>query len=393
MIPYGRQNINQADIDAVIDVLRSDFLTQGPVVPAFENAVAKYCGTQHAVAVNSATSALHIACLALGVGHGDTVWTSPITFVASANCALYCGAKVDFVDIDPNTYNLSVDRLKEKLEQAQQTGNVPKVVIPVHLCGQSCDMAGIYALSQHYGFKIIEDASHAIGGRYKDEPIGNCRFSDITVFSFHPVKIITTGEGGIALTNDNQSAKRMQLLRSHGITSDKADLSPRPKEELWNYQQIYLGYNYRMTDIQAALGLSQMQRLNDFVSKRHTIATRYNQMLSALPVVQPWQHPDSYSSFHLYVIRLKLDEISKTHREVYEMLRAAGVLVNLHYIPVYRQPYYEQMGFSAGYCAEAEQYYSEAISLPMYPGLTEQQQDYVVSALENALSGQGRRDS
>lgn len=386
MIPYGRQNINQADIDAVIDVLRSDFLTQGPVVPAFENAVAKYCGTQHAVAVNSATSALHIACLALGVGHGDTVWTSPITFVASANCALYCGAKVDFVDIDPNTYNLSVDRLKEKLEQAQQTGNVPKVVIPVHLCGQSCDMAGIYALSQHYGFKIIEDASHAIGGRYKDEPIGNCRFSDITVFSFHPVKIITTGEGGIALTNDNQSAKRMQLLRSHGITSDKADLSPRPKEELWNYQQIYLGYNYRMTDIQAALGLSQMQRLNDFVSKRHTIATRYNQMLSALPVVQPWQHPDSYSSFHLYVIRLKLDEISKTHREVYEMLRAAGVLVNLHYIPVYRQPYYEQMGFSAGYCAEAEQYYSEAISLPTYPGLTEKQQLYVVNCLIKQVS-------
>ena len=386
MIPYGRQNINQADIDAVIDVLRSDFLTQGPVVPAFENAVAKYCGTQHAVAVNSATSALHIACLALGVGHGDTVWTSPITFVASANCALYCGAKVDFVDIDPNTYNLSVDRLKEKLEQAQQTGNVPKVVIPVHLCGQSCDMAGIYALSQHYGFKIIEDASHAIGGRYKDEPIGNCRFSDITVFSFHPVKIITTGEGGIALTNDNQSAKRMQLLRSHGITSDKADLSPRPKEELWNYQQINLGYNYRMTDIQAALGLSQMQRLNEFVTVRHIIATRYIQMLSALPVVQPWQHPDSYSSFHLYVIRLKLDEISKTHREVYEMLRAAGVLVNLHYIPVYRQPYYEEMGFSAAYCAEAEQYYSEAISLPIYPGLTEKQQLYVVNCLIKQVS-------
>ena len=386
MIPYGRQNINQADIDAVIDVLRSDFLTQGPVVPAFENAVAKYCGTQHAVAVNSATSALHIACLALGVGHGDTVWTSPITFVASANCALYCGAKVDFVDIDPNTYNLSVDRLKEKLEQAQQTGNVPKVVIPVHLCGQSCDMAGIYALSQHYGFKIIEDASHAIGGRYKDEPIGNCRFSDITVFSFHPVKIITTGEGGIALTNDNQSAKRMQLLRSHGITSDKADLSPRPKEELWNYQQINLGYNYRMTDIQAALGLSQMQRVNDFVSMRHTIATRYNQMLSALPVVQPWQHHDGYTSYHLYVIRLKLDEISKTHREVYEMLRAAGVLVNLHYIPVYRQPYYEEMGFSAAYCAEAEQYYSEAISLPIYPGLTEKQQLYVVNCLIKQVS-------
>ena len=393
MIPYGRQNINQADIDAVVEVLRSDFLTQGPVVTEFEKAVVAYCNAKHAVAVNSATSALHIACLVLGVGKGDLVWTSPITFVASANCALYCGAEVDFVDIDPQTYNLSVDRLKEKLILAEKAGRLPKVVIPVHLCGQPCDMEGIHALSQQYGFKIIEDASHAIGGRYKDEPVGNCQYSDITVFSFHPVKIITTGEGGIALTNNNQLAKSMRHLRSHGITTDPADMHPRPERELWNYQQINLGYNYRMTDIQAALGLSQMQRVNDFVSMRHTIATRYNQMLSALPVVQPWQHHDGYTSYHLYVIRLKLDEISKTHREVYEMLRAAGVLVNLHYIPVYRQPYYEQMGFSAGYCAEAEQYYSEAISLPMYPGLTEQQQDYVVSALENALSGQGRRDS
>ena len=393
MIPYGRQNINQADIDAVVEVLRSDFLTQGPVVPEFEKAVVAYCNAKHAVAVNSATSALHIACLVLGVGKGDLVWTSPITFVASANCALYCGAEVDFVDIDPQTYNLSVDRLKEKLILAEKAGRLPKVVIPVHLCGQSSDMSGIHALSQQYGFKIIEDASHAIGGRYKDEPVGNCQYSDITVFSFHPVKIITTGEGGLALTNNNQLAKSMRLLRSHGITTDTEDMHPRPEGELWNYQQINLGYNYRMTDIQAALGLSQMQRLNEFVTVRHAIAKRYNQMLSALPVVQPWQHPDSYSSFHLYVIRLKLDEISKTHRGVYEMLRAAGVLVNLHYIPVYRQPYYEQMGFSAGYCTEAEQYYSEAISLPMYPGLTEQQQDYVVSALNNALSGQGRRDS
>ena len=393
MIPYGRQDINQLDIQAVVDVLRSDFLTQGPVVPAFENAVTTYCNSKYAVAVNSATSALHIACLALGVGKGDIVWTSPITFVASSNCALYCGATVDFVDIDPQTYNLSVERLEEKLIKAEKAGTLPKVVIPVHLCGQPCDMEGIHALSKYYGFKIIEDASHAIGGRYKDEPVGNCQYSDITVFSFHPVKIITTGEGGIALTNNDQLAKSMRHLRSHGITTDPADMHPRPERELWNYQQINLGYNYRMTDIQAALGLSQMQRVNDFVSMRHTIATRYNQMLSALPVVQPWQHHDGYTSYHLYVIRLKLDEISKTHREVYEMLRAAGVLVNLHYIPVYRQPYYEQMGFSAGYCAEAEQYYSEAISLPMYPGLTEQQQDYVVSALENALSGQGRRDS
>ena len=316
MIPYGRQDINQADIDAVVEVLRSDFLTQGPVVPAFEKAVSNYCGSQHAVAVNSATSALHIACLALGVGKGDIVWTSPITFVASANSALYCGATVDFVDIDPKTYNLSVDCLKEKLAQAEKTGRLPKVLIPVHLCGQPCDIAAIHALSLQYGFKIIEDASHAIGGRYKDECIGNCRYSDITVFSFHPVKIITTGEGGMALTNVHQLSKRMKLLRSHGITTEVADMHARPPQELWNYQQIDLGFNYRMTDIQAALGLSQMQRLDEFVVKRYNIAKRYDQMLTNLPVITPWQHPDSYSSYHLYVIRLKLDEINKMHRHV-----------------------------------------------------------------------------
>jgi len=392
MIPYGRQDINQADIEAVVEVLRSDFLTQGPVVPEFEKAVSTYCGAKHAVAVNSATSALHIACLALGVSKGDIVWTSPITFVASANCALYCGAQVDFVDIDPKTYNLSVDQLQEKLEQAEQTDTLPKVVIPVHFSGQSCDMAGIHALSQQYGFKIIEDASHAIGGRYKNEPIGNCRYSDITVFSFHPVKIITTGEGGMAITNNEQLAKRMRLLRSHGITSDKLEMHLRLPEEIWNYQQISLGFNYRMTDIHAALGLSQMHRLDEFVAKRHTIAKRYDQMLSDLPIIIPWQHPDGYSSYHLYIIRLKLGEINKTHSKVYEALRAEGILVNLHYIPVYRQPYYEQMGFDAGYCSEAEQYYTEAISLPMYPRLTEEQQCYVVSTLRNALSGTNNRD-
>ena len=386
MIPYGRQDINQLDIQAVVDVLRSDFLTQGPVVPAFENAVTTYCNSKYAVAVNSATSALHIACLVLGVGKGDLVWTSPITFVASANCALYCGAEVDFVDIDPQTYNLSVDRLKEKLILAEKAGRLPKVVIPVHLCGQPCDMEGIHALSQQYGFKIIEDASHAIGGRYKGEPIGNCRYSDITVFSFHPVKIITSGEGGMALTNDIKLAKHMRLLRSHGITSDSADMQPRPSEELWNYQQIDLGFNYRMTDFHAALGLSQMQRLEEFVAKRHFIAKRYDNMLSDMPVLTPWQHSNGYSSYHLYIIRLKLDEIKKTHRQVYEALRAAGILVNLHYIPVYRQPYYEMMGFKLGYCAQAELFYSEAISLPMYPGLTEDQQDYVVTEIEKAIS-------
>ena len=385
MIPYGRQDISEADIRAVVDVLRSDFLTQGPAVPAFEKSVAAYCGARHAVAVNSATSALHIACLTLGVGKGDIVWTSPITFVASANCALYCGAQVDFVDIDPRTYNMSVERLAEKLAHAEKIGNLPKVVIPVHLCGQPCDMAGIHALSERYGFKIIEDASHAIGGKYRGEPIGNCHYSDITVFSFHPVKIITTGEGGMALTNDSQLARRMQLLRSHGITRDVNEMTHAP-DGPWFYQQIDLGYNYRMTDLQAALGLSQMQRLDEFVTKRHSIAKRYDQLLADLLVITPWQHADSYSGLHLYVIRLKLKEIVSTHRQVFEALRAAGIGVNLHYIPVHRQPYYEGLGFKAGHCPEAEQYYAEAISLPMYSGLTEAQQDKVIAALHQTTT-------
>lgn len=386
MIPYGRQDISDADIEAVANVLRSDFLTQGPVVSAFENAVAGYCGAQHAVAVNSATSALHVACLALGVGKGDSVWTTPVTFVASANCALYCGATVDFVDIDPRTYNLSIERLAEKLATAARSGSLPKVVIPVHLCGQSCDMAGIYTLSQQYGFKIIEDASHAIGGRYQDEFIGNCRYSDITVFSFHPVKIITSGEGGMAVTNDDRLARRMQLLRSHGITSDAAEMFPRAPEELWNYQQISLGFNYRMSDIHAALGLSQLKRLDAFVAKRHAIAKKYGERLSGVPVVLPWQHPDTHSSYHLYIIRIRLGDVTGSHRQVYEALRAAGILVNLHYIPIYRQPYYAQMGFAAGYCPQAEQYYAEALSLPIYPGLTEADQDKVIADLTRALA-------
>ena len=299
MVPYGRQDINQLDIDAVIAVLQSDFLTQGPVVPAFEKAVSDHCGAQHAVAVNSATSALHIACLALGVGKGDSVWTTPTTFVASANCALYCGAMVDFVDIDPRTYNMSVERLAEKLAVAESAGKLPKVVIPVHLCGQPCDMAGIHKLGQQYGFKIIEDASHAIGGKFQDHPVGNGRYSTITVFSFHPVKIITTGEGGMAVTNDAALAKHLRLLRSHGISSAASDMQARPAHEIWNYQQIDLGFNYRMTDIQAALGVSQMTRLDEFVTKRHAIAQRYDLELSGLPMQTPWQHPDSHSAYHL----------------------------------------------------------------------------------------------
>lgn len=383
MIPYGRQDISEADIQAVVDVLRSDYLTQGPAVPAFEKSLADYCGARHAIAVNSATSALHIACLALGVGPNDVVWTSPITFVASANCALYCGASVDFVDIDPRTYNISLVHLTEKLAQAEISGNLPKVVIPVHLCGQPCDMAGIYALGQRYGFKIIEDASHAIGGRYKDEPVGNCRYSDITVFSFHPVKIITTGEGGMALTNDAQLAKQMKLLRSHGITREEGEMTHAP-DGPWYYQQIAFGFNYRMTDMQAALGLSQMQRLDEFVARRHMVAKQYAQLLADLPVVLPWQHEENRSALHLYMIRLKLKEIGKTHREVFEALRGAGIGVNLHYIPIYKQPYYQKIGFKFSELQEAERYYAEAISLPMYPGLTLAQQERVAGALREA---------
>lgn len=386
MIPYGRQDISQQDIDAVALVLRSDFLTQGPCVPAFEKSVAEHCGARHAVAVNSATSALHIACLALGAGKGDSVWTTPLTFVASANCALYCGAAVDFVDIDPRTYNLCPDALARKLAQAEKEGKLPKIVIPVHLCGQPCAMDRIYALSRRYGFKIIEDASHAIGGRFQGESIGNGHYSDITIFSFHPVKIITSGEGGMALTNDDSLADRLRRLRSHGITSTPKLMQPRPPQEIWNYQQIELGFNYRMTDIQAALGLSQMQRLEEFVARRHQLAQRYDQLLADLPLATPWQDPAGYSGFHLYVIRLNLQKIARTQRQVYDTLRTAGILVNLHYIPVYRQPYYQQMGFAAGYCPQAEQYYREALSIPLYPKLTFAEQDRVVSVLREAIA-------
>lgn len=386
MIPYGRQEISEVDIQAVIDVLRSDFLTQGPAVISFEKAVAEYCGARYATAVNSATSALHIACLALDVGPGDIVWTSPITFVASANCARYCGAEVDFVDIDPRTYNISVECLTEKLEMAAANGRLPKVVIPVHLCGQPCEMEAIHALSLQYGFRIIEDASHAIGGRYKGEPIGNCRYSDITVFSFHPVKIITTGEGGIALTNRPELANTMVRLRSHGITRDAAEMT-RASDGPWYYQQIELGFNYRMTDIQAALGMSQMQRLDMFVAKRHAVAKRYDQLLKDF-VTTPWQHADSYSGMHLYVIRLNKDAIKAGHRVVFERLRIAGIGVNLHYIPVYRHPYYARLGFNPSNFPEAERYYAEAISLPMFPGLTGEQQSEVVQRLITPIGHQ-----
>ncbi|MDW5378865.1 UDP-4-amino-4,6-dideoxy-N-acetyl-beta-L-altrosamine transaminase [Halomonas sp. HP20-15] len=384
MIPYGRQDIQQQDIDAVMAVLKSDFLTQGPVVPRFERGVAEKVGARHALAVNSATSALHIACLALGLGDGDWLWTSPITFVASANCGLYCGARVDFVDIDPQTYNLCPVALERKLVQAEREGRLPKVVVAVHLCGQPCDMQAIHALAEQYGFRIIEDASHAIGGEYRGEYIGNGRYSDVTVFSFHPVKIITTAEGGMALTNDDALAQRMYLLRSHGVTRDASLMTQEP-DGPWYYQQVELGFNYRMTELQAALGVSQLERLDEYVATRNALAARYDDLLADLPLTTPWQHPESYSGRHLYVIRLDLDGGLVSHRQAFETLRSQGIGVNLHYIPVHLQPYYRQMGFAEGDFPKAEAYYREAISLPLFPTMSEEQQDTVVAALKQAM--------
>jgi len=387
MIPYGRQDISDVDIEAVVSVLRSDFLTQGPVIPAFEDAVARYCGVLKGVAVNSATSALHISCLALDVGRGDIVWTSPISFVASANCALYCGASIDFVDVDPLTYNMSMDGLKAKLESAARDGKLPKVVIPVHLAGQSCEMATIKELGERYGFKIIEDASHAIGSKYRGEPVGNCRYSDITVFSFHPVKIITTGEGGMAVTNDLKLANRLTQLRSHGITRAPQEMTQVP-DGPWYYQQIDLGFNYRMTDIQAALGLSQIARLDEFLTKRRTIAKKYDDLLSDMWLKTPWQHAESCSSYHLYIVRLKKEEIKFSQKDIFERLRSYGIIVNLHYIPIYRHPYFTAMGFNRQNFPESEAYYSEAISLPIYPGLQENQQLEVVERIQAPVGHQ-----
>jgi UDP-4-amino-4,6-dideoxy-N-acetyl-beta-L-altrosamine transaminase len=404
-IPYGRQSISEQDVAAVCSVLRSDFLTQGPKVPEFEQAVAEYCNAGHAVAVNSGTSALHLACLALGLGPGDTLWTSPNTFVASANCALYCGASVDFVDIDPRTYNLCPQALEKKLRVAQQSGKLPKVVVPVHFSGQPCDMEAIHELGRQYGFRILEDASHALGGRYKNEPVGNCQYSDITVFSFHPVKSITTGEGGMAVTNDPALAQRMALLRSHGITRDHEKFENIGVKDSGNetkpstskpshfptfppsyyYEQIDLGFNYRMTDIQAALGLSQLQRLDAFVSRRSELAKRYDELLAGLALITPWQHPDGASAWHLYVVRLRLDRLRVTHRQVFEAMREQGVGVNLHYIPVHTQPYYRELGFQRGDFPEAEKYYQETLTLPLFPGMTEEEQDRVVEALKRIL--------
>ena len=383
-IPYGRQDISQEDIDTVVEVLRSDWITQGPKIAVFEKIVSDYCGAKYAVAVSSATAGLHIACLAAGLSQGDILWTSPNTFVASANCGLYCGATVDFVDIDPNTYNLSIEELERKLTEAENQGCLPKVVVPVHFSGQSCEMEKIAQLSAKYGFRVIEDAAHGIGGRYQGEPVGSCQFSDMAVFSFHPVKIITTGEGGMVLTNKEDLYEKLIRLRSHGITR-KVELMREESHGPWYYQQLELGFNYRMTDIQAALGASQMQRLDEFVKRRRFLAERYNQLLQDLPLVLPWQHPDTESSWHLYVIRLKLNKISKSHRQVFEDLRQAKIGVNLHYIPVHTQPYYKQLGFKWGDFPQAEQYYREAISIPLYYGLTEENQQIVAKNLARCI--------
>lgn len=384
IIPYARQDINDLDISAVIEVLRSNFLTQGPCVDRFENSVKSFCQAKEAIAVNSATSALHISCLALGVKPGDVIWTSPNSFVASSNCALYCGASVDFIDIDPLTYNMSIVALEEKLISSALQNKLPKVVIAVHFSGQPCNMETIFSLSQKYGFKVIEDASHAIGAQYKKHTVGSGAYSDITIFSFHPVKIITSGEGGMILTNNLDLAKKCKLLRSHGITSISDELNV-PSLEIWNYQQIDLGFNYRMTDIQAALGLSQMTRLDDFIAKRHNLAARYDKLLINLPLTRPWQHPDSLSAYHLYVIRLHTDKLKKGQRQVYDELRELGILVNLHYIPIYLHPFYLKMGFKRGYCPEAEQYFSQALSLPLHSGLSYADQDLVVSSIVQVL--------
>lgn len=396
MIPYGHQDINQADIDAVTEVLRADFITQGPVVPGFEAAVAARVKVRHAIAVNSGTSALHIACLALDLGPGDLLWTVPNTFVASANCARYCGADVDFVDIDPLSWNMSVPRLKEKLVRAKKETRLPKVVVPVHFAGLPTAQEAIRDLSLEFGFKVLEDAAHAIGASNNGEPVGSCRWSDISVFSFHPVKIITTAEGGMALTNDDELGERMAMLRTHGITRDPArlqhldheagsTLEDRGQPAPWYYEQEMLGFNYRMTDIQAALGRSQMRRIDEFIARRRALAARYDRQLADLPLLKPQRPSGMESAWHLYVVRLKLDQIRKSRRQIVDELRAAGVGANVHYIPVHTQPYYQRLGFKTGDFPDAERHYSEAISLPLYPGMTEAEQDQVVTALRNSL--------
>lgn len=382
MIYYGKQNIDNNDIQAVVDVLNSDFLTQGPAIVQFEKRVAEYCGAKYAVAVTNATSALHIACKAAGIGHGDTLWTSPITFTASANCGRYCGANVDFVDIDNDTYNMSAEALELKLKSVKAAGQkLPKVVVPVHLAGQSCDMERIQKLAREYGFTVLEDASHAIGADYKDTKVGSCKFSDMTVFSFHPVKIITTGEGGMVLTNNEELYKKLVLYRSHGITRD-AELMTHEADGPWYYQQVELGYNYRMTDLQAALGCSQMNRLDEFVARRRYLVDKYNEKLKGLPIKTPYVIADANPSWHLYIARVDFSKLNISKKDLFARMKEMGIMLNLHYIPVHTQPYYEKLGHKVGDFPVSEKYYTEAFTLPLFYNLTDEQQDEVVSALK-----------
>ena len=384
MIPYGKQDINQLDIDAVVDVLKSDFLTQGNQVDIFEKKLSNYCGVNYGVAVNSATSALHIACLALNLKPGDLIWTSPNSFVASANCALFCDAKVGFVDIDPLSYNLCVDKLEEKLIDARNRNKLPKIVIPVHFAGQSCNMLKIHHLSKEYGFKVIEDASHAIGSKYLDFPVGGCKYSDITVFSFHPVKIITTGEGGMAMSNSKKLTEKMKLFRSHGVTRD-TNLISKEKHKLYYYEQIELGFNYRMTELQAALGISQMNRLDNFVNSRHKLKKRYDLMLENECLIKPYQNPDCFSSLHLYPIKVNLTEHKNSRDKIFNRLRDSGIGVNVHYIPIHTHPYFKGLGFKEGDFPIAEEYYSKAISIPLFQSMTFDEQDKVIESINTIL--------
>jgi UDP-4-amino-4,6-dideoxy-N-acetyl-beta-L-altrosamine transaminase len=384
MIPYGKQSISKSDIEAVKKVLKSDFITQGPKVPEFEKKVKNFVGSKYAFAMNSATSSLHIACLAIGLKKGDFLWTSSNSFVASANCGIYCGAKIDFVDIDPNSYNMDMKLLKEKLEIAKKNKKLPKVVIPVHMAGQSCDMKTMSALSKQYGFKIIEDASHGIGSKYNDKYVGGCQYSDITVFSFHPVKIITTGEGGVATTNSRALAKKIDILRTHGITKNKKDMI-NPSHGPWYFEQLELGFNYRMTDIHASLGINQMKSLKKFVTKRNSLARNYNNLLKALPLSTPEQSENTLSSFHLYIVRVDLKKLKNKKNKIFNLLRKKGIGVNVHYIPIHYHPFYQNLKFKKGYLPETEKYYEEALSLPIYPDLSFKDQKYIVNSLEEVL--------
>ena len=383
-IPYGRQNITEADIDAVVQVLRSDWLTQGPMIEQFEKAIADYCGAKYAVAVSNATAALHLACLAIDLGPGDTLWTSPNTFVASANCARYCGVDVDFVDIETQTYNLSVRSLETKLEIAAKNGKLPKVILPVHFAGQSCEMEPIANLAKNYGVKVIEDASHALGGKYQNKPIGSCKFSEMAIFSFHPVKMITTGEGGMVVTNSPDLYQKLRQLRSHGITQDP-NLFIEESAGAWYYEQQTLGFNYRLTDIQAALGISQLQRLDQFVNRRQMLADRYHEKLQGFPLDLPTVLPSNQSSYHLYVVRLKLEKLSRSKAEIFADLRNQGIGVQTHYIPVHTQPYYQKLGFQWGQFPIVESYYQEALSLPIHYDLSNEEQDHIIQILKEVL--------